>query len=659
MRPCNCNKYRLGKPYDINKDCCFCWLYFNNKDYYDLWVKKDDLRNKIFKYERIGYDTKILEFLDTGEIGEGSSKYEAFWKIDKDSLIILDKNKEKNYEFIKKSDVLWEGSWLKYKNIKANLTEILLEEKNVKVLIKFNHGLGDAVQFTSVLKHLKKHHSDWLIDIVSGRGKHSAFYKHVNRSYYEEVDEKSYELVFDIQWEEGRDDYVDVPCTKVTRCLREVFHIEPEKELLNYDVSVSENVYEKTESYLVSIGCKVVNGKYNAVCIHYEGNTSIDFKNVESSCIDSVCMQLLQWGYVPIILDWDKRSNLYDNKVIFNPGVFKDDLWGNFGSGDAEAIVSLISQCSLFIGIDSGPQKCAGVTATPSIGLWTKHSPSKFIDFCNNFVHLVPLNYTNISPLNNSSVAKYFENNYNFVRYIDLSKSIIDESSNILGKEVQCSNPMKNPEFLKTTAYDDVYYKQHCKSGLDYLEYGEWQENYGKWLVESCNLKNKEVLDIGCACGSLTYGLFQSGAIVSGCDVNEHMINLGRKKWLQDRLYVCDTSNLHYWGNETFDFVHASQIFEHLKPELVPFILREIGRVTKKDGILFACLDTIELFERQKRSLENEDATHICIRSINWWKENLLDSGWYLADDIEMSLRDYSASYLKHYNWDYLVYKKG
>ena len=47
--------------------------------------------------------------------------------------------------------------------------------KTRTMLIKFPHGLGDAVQFTVVLKHLAKAYADWAVDVVSKRGKHTAF----------------------------------------------------------------------------------------------------------------------------------------------------------------------------------------------------------------------------------------------------------------------------------------------------------------------------------------------------------------------------------------------------------------------------------------------------------------------------------------------------
>ncbi len=136
------------------------------------------------------------------------------------------------------------------------------------------------------------------------------------------------------------------------------------------------------------------------------------------------------------------------------------------------------------------------------------------------------------------------------------------------------------------------------------LNHGGWQENYERWFVEALKLKGRSVLDVGCARGSIACGFGKTGALVSGCDANEHAIVKGREHWLADHLKIRDATNLHYWKDGTFDFVHSAQVFEHFKPELVPHILAEVNRVTKPDGVLFVCLDTTETFARQGRDLE-------------------------------------------------------
>jgi hypothetical protein len=51
----------------------------------------------------------------------------------------------------------------------------------MRILIDFRHGLGDAVQLTTVLLHLRHYHPEWQIDVAAGIGKlpeagHRSFY---------------------------------------------------------------------------------------------------------------------------------------------------------------------------------------------------------------------------------------------------------------------------------------------------------------------------------------------------------------------------------------------------------------------------------------------------------------------------------------------------
>jgi ubiquinone/menaquinone biosynthesis C-methylase UbiE len=136
------------------------------------------------------------------------------------------------------------------------------------------------------------------------------------------------------------------------------------------------------------------------------------------------------------------------------------------------------------------------------------------------------------------------------------------------------------------------------------------------------------------------------------------MIRLGRERWLESTLKVCDVTNLHYWRNNTFTAIHSNNVFEHFKPGLVPFILEELHRVTKPDGILFTVLDTSELYERQKRDMSKEDPTHFCVKPMAWWEAQLEQTGWKLAPDLLQACADHPDSFFKQYDWPCFVARK-
>ena len=150
----------------------------------------------------------------------------------------------------------------------------------------------------------------------------------------------------------------------------------------------------------------------------------------------------------------------------------------------------------------------------------------------------------------------------------------------------------------------------------------------------------------------------EAGGLVSGCDLSQHMIDLGKERWPGFPLFVCDAVNLHLWRDNTFDFIHSAQVFEHFKPELVPYILKEINRVTRPNGILFAAFDTVELFDRQKRIMETEDPTHTCIQSIGWWQLKLKEAGWEFAPELMELLEKHPKSYFKMYDWPSVCCRK-
>lgn len=311
-------------------------------------------------------------------------------------------------------------------------TAIHHAESSMKALFRFTHGLGDSVQLTSVFAHLAKYRPDMELYLLALRGKHSSGRGHCKQIWHDQEPAPSveeFQSFYDLGWWENYNSYTDCTNTKVTNCLREEFGITPDLTLLRYFLNPSEEDLLATEHYLKSIGCvKKPDGRYNAVILHYEGNTSCEKKNIGHDQALYICGTAIDMGCVPIILDWDRRSPLPDERRIFCPRVHSNDIWGGFGTGDSLRIAALIQQSSLFIGVDSGPQKCAGATDTPSIGIWTKHHPVQFIDLCQNFIHLIPSDWYKLPPCQNRGVAQFFVHHYKYKEYQpDRFEAVLEE----------------------------------------------------------------------------------------------------------------------------------------------------------------------------------------------------------------------------------------
>jgi 2-polyprenyl-3-methyl-5-hydroxy-6-metoxy-1,4-benzoquinol methylase len=513
----------------------------------------------------------------------------------------------------------------------------------------FNHGIGDCVQFTSVLRHLKELKPEMVHDIKTSVGKVSTFNNLARYASTHRDMSETYYQQYSHPWSECHHSWPDSPGTKTAKCLRDRYQIVPKWGLLTYSVNVRDEAQTRANTYIASLPCRPF------VLIHYEGNTSTDKKNLRHEDVKIICDWLRSHEITPVILDWDRRSPIIDNVNIYCPDR-DNDIWQHIGTGDVETIAALTNRAKLFIGIDSGPCKVACATSTPTICVWTKHHPYHYSDNTPNCNHLLPVNHTDYLRGNKDIALKFFEDHYRYSIYPDgyITDYIKLESAKLIGIP---HNPMATSSMLTSTAFDALYYEQHKQAGLDYSVYGPWQENYGKWFVEALHLKNKVVLDLGCACGAIASGFARAGALVSGCDVNETMINLGRSQWLESTLKICDASNMHHWKDNTFDFIHSSQVFEHFKPELVPHILDECWRVLKVNGILFVCLDTVEMYERQKRDLANEDATHTCVKPMKWWTE-LLAEKWEPASDVEAALKSHTGNYFQMYDWDFFIVRK-
>lgn len=297
------------------------------------------------------------------------------------------------------------------------------EQKNV--LIKMFHGLGDVVQFTVVLRHLAKYRPGWNIDVVADIGKCTALNGLCRRVLVrnkDRYDRGIYDLCFDLDWDENYTRYPDKPNTKITKCLQEVFGISYDSVIGSYLIRSSIKSRDSALAYLEEIGAVKVGDRHNVAVIHYEGNTSPWKKNLSHDQASRIISFIIEKGLIPILLDWDNRSPLIDQKTIFSPSV-RHPLWGNIGTGCASTIFELIQLATLYIGIDSGPGKVASATSTPSWIVWTGHHPYQFHDPSFSTTHI--LSSERIPPSEIDQIRCLFEKTY-LHEYYHEKNQIID-----------------------------------------------------------------------------------------------------------------------------------------------------------------------------------------------------------------------------------------
>jgi len=337
--------------------------------------------------------------------------------------------------------------------------------ESVRLLIIFPHGIGDCVQATVVLKHLRKYRPLWTVHVKAGYGKHTAFIGHCAKVFHDKEPAPSpddYTVHLTPGFWENQSRYIDRPNSKITNCLADVFGISYDPSLGRYEIEQPQDKFGLAAWYLASIGCQLKNGKFNAVVIQYQGNTVPERKDLAHWQAHALCELAIRAGRVPIILDWDKRSPLPDNKRIFCPGVGPNDIWGNFGSGDAATIACLIQQAEAFIGIDSGPGKIASSTDTPSLICWTGHHPLQFHDPAPNTTHLIPSRHKFMVPIEgNVRRLEYFERAYHWLCYLDSPQSLTWQACRWLGEILGVQVDAPTVQYVLPTGIGDSVWALH------------------------------------------------------------------------------------------------------------------------------------------------------------------------------------------------------
>jgi hypothetical protein len=257
----------------------------------------------------------------------------------------------------------------------------------VKVLIKLHpgYGLGDHVQMTAVMRHVAKNRPDWLIDFQGDAGKSDCMLGLVNRvfTHADAPPEAFYDRVIPIDLYDTFAAWDDRPNTRVASCLHEKFGMEWESELGGYEVNISDEAKDFAFAAM----------KHDAwVVFHPTGKSAGERKNLSQRQIDAI------------------REII---KATCCERWFPDYL-------SAQMNCAVIARARAFVGIDSGPGKCASATETPSLICWTQHHPALYHDPAPNTTHLVPANHADMPVLrNNLSTLKFFEANYNFRTYTD------------------------------------------------------------------------------------------------------------------------------------------------------------------------------------------------------------------------------------------------
>jgi len=320
--------------------------------------------------------------------------------------------------------------WLRSKQGIVTTASVALCNSAERVSIQFPHGLGDCVQFTVVLKHLKKYRPNWIIDIACVDEPRARLFRELCHTCYtlKQKPGAEYTRTYNVRF------FEHPHLSKVWHCLRSEFNIEPELELFRYELP-------HTKAQL-----------QNKVVLHYKGASSTHKKDLRDEEVIPVIEWLERQGVQPVVLDWSGKPNRY---AISPP---------------ADELATLFESSRAWVGIDSGPGHVGGAVDAPGVVVWTGHHPTRFYDPAPNVTHLIPAGLAGREFLNcHFKYSDYGNRDAIPMRVIEWLRTNM--------------RPYLAHNMLTTTVYDKEYYQQHKDAGLDYAVFGDWQAEYGKWLL--------------------------------------------------------------------------------------------------------------------------------------------------------------------------------
>lgn len=301
----------------------------------------------------------------------------------------------------------------------------------MRILLQFKHGLGDAVSFTIVLKHLRHYHPDWFIGVEALEGIHSCFYNLANQVHilkHPLTWRKDYEQLKPIRFARVDNPIENYPQTKPTRCLIEEFHLKPlpETQLYDYEIHPTQQAKEVVARFIE----EEVKGDYGI--IHYQGGKSCPgLKNLSTPEAQSIINKMRNDGLRVVVLDLAYQTNHDDVIRVDRRHPY---LWHGQREGDAGTIAELIRGAKVLWGIDSGVEHvAAAIASTPTNIIWKKTKPVRCFDPMPFVVHYVPFA---------QSGDEFFEAYYNH-RYYFYFDQILELAENEIEPEPVVEPPKK------------------------------------------------------------------------------------------------------------------------------------------------------------------------------------------------------------------------
>jgi len=148
----------------------------------------------------------------------------------------------------------------------------------------------------------------------------------------------------------------------------------------------------------------------------------------------------------------------------------------------------------------------------------------------------------------------------------------------------------KNP--LLNHIFPIEYWDDAAIKNPYYAIIGVDEEEFWKKEVEIEGLdKNTIFLDLGCGVGRVAKKIASQIKEYYGVDFSIEMITKAKeifKDYKNVHLFKNNGIDLRLFGNNLFDVVYVSLVFQHMQKEVAKNYIREVYRVLKPEGIFFA-----------------------------------------------------------------------
>lgn len=148
------------------------------------------------------------------------------------------------------------------------------------------------------------------------------------------------------------------------------------------------------------------------------------------------------------------------------------------------------------------------------------------------------------------------------------------------------------------------------------------------YLVETLNLDNKTILELGCGNASMTKKIASNGLNrkIYACEIDEIQHNKNIEQNIKNIKFLYSGAQKIPLDEESIDIAFMFKSFHHIPKNLMPKALNEIKRVLKPNALAYICEPLfygeqneliamfhdeeevrIDAFETIKKSVENED----------------------------------------------------